>query len=284
MKVGIVGNAERGVAWEKHLRPHRIVQEVDLCHRLQDIGAVDACLILDDSDQNLGVLLQGIRRGLNCFLISDQPTNTSQLETIHRAGKEAGVHIQFSHWPTLAPASQWMMDEMNRPNVLSINKEINHSQLIDPKKEFKHFWMDELGLCMKWINSGIHHIEAKEITIENKLPLIIHLFLRFDNGASVDIRVYTGAVENQHRRIATTKQKVLECDVPSQEVRLGRLNSGGHLYYEKHEFDPSKAAEKAALMFLKSIQMNRETPYTSYNAHQLSLYTERVEQRLKQFS
>lgn len=284
MKVGIIGDAKRAVAWEKHLRPHRIVQEVDLCPVLKDVGKVDACFILDDSPNNLDILLEGVRLGLNCFLISDQPTNTSKLETIHRAVREAGVHIQFSHWPTLAPATQWMMDKMNRPTLISINKEVNHTQMVHAEKEFRHYWIDELGLCMKWLNSGIHHIEAKEVKLDNNLPLILHLFLRFDNGASADIRIYTGAEENQHRRIISTKQEVLECNVPSQSVRAGRLNSGGLIYFEKQQFDPSKAAEKAALMFLKSVQMDKETPYSSYDAHQLALQTERVIQRLRQFS
>jgi len=78
MKVGIVGDAKRAVAWEKHLRPHRIVKEVELCAHINEVGKVDACLLIDDTDQNLDLLLEGIHQGFNCFLISRPPTNTQK--------------------------------------------------------------------------------------------------------------------------------------------------------------------------------------------------------------
>lgn len=283
MKVGIVGDAKRAVAWEQHLRPHRIVQEVELCPNINEVGQVDACLLIDETDQNLDILLEGIQLGLNCFLISRQPTNTQKLEKIYRATREAGVHVQFSHWPTLAPATQWMMDRMDRPSFLSISREIIYTQFLNSEDEFRHFWIDEVGLCMKWIDSGIHHIEAKEIELENEQKVATHIFIRFDNGSTADINIFTGATENRHRRIASSRQEVFECTVPTQLVRIGRLNSGNHLFFDKQSFDPAKSAEKAALIFLKAIQMNKETPYTSYDAYQLSIQIERLEKRLSQF-
>lgn len=284
MKVGIVGDAKRAVAWEQHLRPHQIVREVELCPTIKEVGKVDACLLIDETAQNLDILLEGIHQGLNCFLISRPPTNTQKLEKIYRATKEAGVYVQFSHWPTLAPATQWMMDRMVRPSFLSITREVNYTQFINAEEEFRQFWIDELGFCMKWVDSGIHHIEAKAVSIENKHTIATHIFLRFDNGTTADIRIYTGASENNHKRIASTKQEVLECNVPSQTIRIGRLNSGEHLFFDKQSFDPAKAAEKAALMFLKSVQMQKEPPYTSYDSYQLSLQIEKIEKRLSQFN
>lgn len=284
MKVGIVGDAERAVAWEQHLRPHGIVHEVDLCPNIKDIGKVDACFLIDESEDNLQKLMKGIQLGLNCFLISKAPTDKVMLDKIHRATKEAGVHVQLSHWPTLAPATRYMMNRINRPSFISINRDINYSQFPNIENEFKHLWMDELGLCLKWVDSGVHHMEAKEINLGGKQPLLIHLFLRFDNGTSADIRIYTGGSENRHQRIVANKNEVLDCNATTQSIRIGRLNSGNHLFFDKQNFDPAKAAEKAALIFLKSVQMNKDTAYTSYDAHQLALQTERVEQRLKQFS
>lgn len=283
MKVGIVGDAKRAVAWEKHLRPHQIVREVELCPHINEVDDVDACLLIDETDQNLDILLQGIQRGLNCFLISRQPTNSKKLEKIYRATKEAGVTVQFSHWPTLAPATQWMMDRVDRPTFISITREIGYSQFINADDEFRHFWIDELGLCMKWIDSGLHHIEAKEIKLEHKHPVATHIFLRFDNGSTADITIYAGATEHKHQRIVSSKKEILECNVRSQTIRIGRLNSGDHLFFDKQTFDPAKAAEKSALMFLKSVQMKQETPYTAYDAYQLSSQIERIEKRLSQF-
>lgn len=283
MKVGIIGDAKRAVAWERHLRPHQIVQEVELCPSIKELGDVDACFLVDESDNNLDLLLEGVHQGLHCFLIALQPTDTDKLETIYRASMEAGVHVQFSHWPTLAPATQWMMNRMPRPSYLSISRNVQYTQFMNTVNEFRHYWIDELGLCMKWLDSGIHHIEAKQVFLNDTHPSVFHLFIRFDNGSTADINLYTGASTNRHIRIAANRQEIFECDAPEQNIRIGRLNSGEHLFFEKHAFDPAKAAEKSALMFLKSVQMNRETAYTPYDAYQLSLQVKQVEKRLLQY-
>jgi hypothetical protein len=284
MKVGIVGDATRTVAWEKHLRPHGIVSEVNLVPTVSDLGSVDACLILDNSESNLDTLLETVQNGYSCFLISKQPTDIPKLERIHRAAKESGVKIQFSHWPSLAPATQWMMDEIHRPHFLHINRYITRSTLVDPVNEFRNIWIDELGLCIKWIDSGIHHIEAQASWLDAKNPISTHLFIRFDNGSTASILIYVSSQENRHQRLAISKTEVLDCNVPTQAIRTGRLNDGGHLFFGKQTIDPAQAAEKAALLFLKSVQMNSETPYSSYDAIQLAKQIQKVDQRLELFS
>jgi len=284
MKVGIVGDATRTVAWEKHLRPHGIVSEVNLVPTINDIGDVDACLILDDTSDNLDNLLNAIQLGYNCFLIAKPPTDSSKLEKVHRASKEAGVKVQFSHWPTLAPATQWMMDEITKPQFLHITRYVSRSTLVDPVNEFKNLWIDELGLAIKWINSGIHHLEAQSIWMDESNPISIHLFLRFDNGSTASIVIYASAQENHHHRLACSRSEILDCSVPTQKVRIGRLNDGGHLFFGKQIFDPALSAEKAALHFLKSIQLNTETPYSSYDALQLAHQIQKVQDRLVLFS
>jgi hypothetical protein len=284
MKVGIVGDATRTVAWEKHLRPHGIVSEVNLVPSISDLDQVDACLILDDTPNNLDNLLNAVQLGYNCFLIAKQPTDSQKLEKIHRATKESGVKVQFSHWPTLAPATQWMMDKINKPHFLHFNRSVSRSTLIDPVTEFNNLWIDELGLCTKWLNSGIHHIEAQSSWMDKSNPISIHLFLRFDNGSTASIFVYASSQENQHHRLVCSKSEVLDCNVPSQTIRVGRLNDGGHLFFGKQSFDPAQSAEKAALLFLKSIQLNTETSYSSYDALQLANQIQKVQQRLGLFS
>ncbi len=284
MKVGIVGDATRTVAWEKHLRPHGIVQEVNLVPSVRDLEKVDACLILNDTSSNLDLLLDAIQHSYNCFLIAKQPTDSEKLEKIHRAAKESGVKVQFSHWPTLAPATQWMMDAISRPRFMNIKRYVNRSQMINPVQEFKNHWIDELGLCVKWMNSGIHHIEAQASFLNKDNPIAIHLFLRFDNGSTASVTIYVSAQENIHQRIVADSTQVLDCDVSSQTIRIGRLNDGDHLFFGKQSFDPAKSAEKAALLFLKSIQLGSETAYTSFDAHLLSQAIKKVEKRLSLFS
>lgn len=283
MNVTIIGDATRAVAWEKHLRPHQIVKEVTLLPSIDELQASDAVILLDESENNLDILLDLIRNGYHSFLVSDIPTDTQKLESVHRASREAGVRVQISHWPTLASASQWMMDKIKRPSLISINRELNYNQLRDPVAEFRHHWMDELGLCMKWIDGGIHHIEAREVALSHDFPVILHLFIRFDNGSSADIRVYSGATETTHKRIASTRNEFIECEVAEQSIRAGRLNESGLLYFDRQQFDPSKSAEKSALMFLKSVQMGKETLYSAFDAWQLSLQIQKVRQRLDHF-
>lgn len=284
MKVGIVGDATRAVAWEQHLRPHNIVSEVELCPTIQDLNSVDACFILDESPENLQVLLEGVRKGFHCFFIAKQPTDIKMLEKIHRSAKESGCRVQFSQWPSLAPATRWMMDKLPRPSYLHIDKEIEKNTIVNLQPSFKSYWIDEIGLCMKWLDSGIHHIEAKSVFLSGSYPIAIHLFLRFDNGSTATINIYSGSGSNRHQRLAANKHEVLECNVLEQTVRIGRVNDSQRIYFEKQEFDASKAAEKASLLFLKSIQMGKETGYNSYDALQLAIQTERVEARLNQFS
>ncbi|MCG8374037.1 MAG: hypothetical protein MI700_10905, partial [Balneolales bacterium] len=203
---------------------------------------------------------------------------------IHRATREAGAIVQFAQWPSLAPATRWMMDKVSRPNFIHIEREIIRNQLIPLVTEFQHLWIDELGLCLKWMNSGIHHIEANKVSLSDSQPTLVHLSLRFDNGSTATINIYAAASENRHKRIIASKHEILECNVPEQIVKHGKLSESHRIFFEKQTFDASKAAEKAALLFLKSIQLNKESGYTSYDALQLAIQIERIEHRLAQFS
>ena len=284
MKIGIVGDATRGVAWEQHLRPHNIVEQVDLCPSLKELDQVDACFILDESENNLDILLEAVQRGYHCFFVAKQPTDIKKLEKIHRAARESGCQVQYAQWPSLAPATRWMMDVINKPSYIHIDRHIQRNQLVDIDTEFRNLWIEELGLCLKWLNGGIHHVEAKQISLEGEHPTMVHLFLRFDSGSTATINIYAAASENRHTRIISNKRELLECSVPDQHVKHGKISGSNRLFFEKHTFDPATAAEKAALLFLKSVQLGRDSGYTSYDALQLAIQVDRIESRLKQFS
>lgn len=284
MKIGIIGDPVRGNAWERHLRPHHIVSEVIISPTLKDLPTVDACFIVVESASNLQVLLDCIHQGYHAFFIEQMPDDIPMLEKITRAGREAGVHVQFSHWPTLAPATQWMMDEMHRPQYIQIEKDINRNQLVHIAREFRNHWLDELGLCLKWIDSGVHHIEARQSNLGNdQHPSLIQIFVRFDNGATASIHLNSTATENRHVRLISDHQQLFSCNVPTQEVKLGRMNPSNRLFFEKKKFEPSSAAEKAASLFLKAIQLNKEPVYTAYDALQLARLCRKAVERSGQF-
>jgi len=283
MKIGLVGDATRTVAWENHLNPHGIVKEVILTPSLSELPAVDACFLLDESDENLSHLLHALQRGFHTFFVSRLPTETDRLDKIHRTARESNVIVQFAHWPSLAPSTQWIKSRIEKPTYIHINKEINHSLMVEANEDFRHYWIDELGFCIKLAESGLHHIEAKQLKLDNKEPISIQIFLRFDNGASATVNLYTGATEHIHKRLTGNKKVLLDCDVIHQEVREGSLNSHGQLFFSKKKFDKSKAAEKAALQFLKAVQMGKDSAFTSFDALTLAKAVEEVENRLNQF-
>lgn len=280
MKIGIVGPADRAVAWEEHLRPHRTVKEVVITAKIKDIGEVDACLILDEKEDRIQTLLQAIRKGYHSFLVSSLPTSLSDIEKIYHTAEEANVLLQFAHWPTFAPASQWMSHKVAKPTFLHITREISHTQFLETNHKLDYYWIDELAYCLKWIDGNVHHIDVKSVVLQGEQERAIHLFLRFDSGATANIFVNSCSSSNRHQRFAADQSFLLECDVLSQTVRLGRENERQHLFFEKQSFDASRAAEIASTQFLKSIQLNKSTLYNGYDLLKLANEVTKVKDRL----
>ncbi len=280
MKIGIVGPADRAVAWEKHLRPHRSVTEVVIAAGLTGIGDVDACFLLNDSEERLQHVLKAVKKGYHCFLISKLPDDVQEIEKIYYAAEESNVLLQFSHWPTLAPASGWMAKKVTRPSFIQINREISHTRFLEMNHDFDYFWIDELAYCLRWIDGAVHHLDLKTVEFDKKHPYAIHLFLRFDSGATSNIFLNVAAGRDNHHRIASNQNYYLDCDVIEQSVRCGQQNQNGHLYFNKQTFDPAKAAELAAMQFIKSIQMNKPSVYNGYHLLKLANEIRKIKNRL----
>jgi predicted dehydrogenase len=280
MKIGIVGPAERAVAWEKHLRPHRLVSEVIITAKLADVGDVDACFLLDEEPDQLKHLLKAVKNGYHTFLVAPLPTDTTLVEKVYHAAEESNVLLQFSHWPTLAPASKWMAKKIAKPSFIEVSREISHSEYLESGHSFDYYWIDELAFCLRWINSAVHHIDLKTIELMADKVYALHMLLRFDSGATANIHVNVIAAESRHHRMAANNHFLLDCDVINQSARLGEENSDGHLYFKRQSFDATKAAELAALEFIKSIQMNRPTIYNGYHLMELTKTMDKIKKRL----
>lgn len=280
MKIGIVGPAERAVAWEQHLRPHHSVSEVIIAAQLQDIGDVDGCLIMDDTEQQLDILLKALQKGYHSFLISRLPTNTDMVEKAYHAAEESDIVLQFSHWPTFAPASQWMYSKIRKPNFIQVIREISHTNFLEMKYDIDHYWIDELAFCLKWIDGIVHHIDIKSAEIGDAKPASIQIFLRFDSGATSGIFINTAAVENRHKRVAADHIYLMDCDVLQQNVRMGEVNESGHLFFKKESFDASISAEIAVTQFLKAIQMNKPTLFSGYDAFRVCKVVDKIKNRI----
>ena len=284
MKIGIAGPTERAVAWEQHLRPHRSVSEVVIAPSLDEVGAVDACFLLDESDERLKNVLKAIRLGLHTFLIARLPTDLSRVEKVYHAAEEANTVLQFSHWPSLAPASQWMMGKVTKPTWLQVNREIGYYQFQEMDTTLEYLWMDERAFCLKWIGEAVHDIDGQQINLGSAQPIGIHIFLRFDSGATAGLYVNGVASESSHKRLAADNFFMLECDVQSQAVRVGRRAEHGSLFFERHEFEATRSAELAATQFLKAIQLRRSSAFNGYDALRLCQTVDKIRQRLYRFS
>ncbi len=280
MKIGIVGPADRAVAWEKHLRPHQSISEVAIAAKLNEIGNVDACFLLDESEDRLQHLLQAVKQGYHSFLIAPLPTDLTGIQKVYHAAEEANVLLQFSHWPTLAPASKWMVKKISKPSFIQVIREISHTEYLESGHDFSYYWIDELAFCLRWINGAVHHIDLKTVEFKSDKIYALQLFLRFDSSATATIYINSAASNSSHRRIAANNNYILDCNVTEQTVRTGEENQGGHLYFNKQSFDASKSAELAALEFVKSIQLKRPTIYNGYHLVELAKTIDKIKKRL----
>lgn len=280
MKIGIVGPADRAIAWEKHLRSHQSVNEVAIAAKLSEIGEIDACFLLDDNAEKQGHLLEAIKAGYHTFLISPIPTDSPSVEKIYHSAEESNVLVQFSHWPTLAPASKWMSKQISKPSFIQISREINYTEYAESDHPFEYYWIDELAFCLRWINGSVHHIDLKTVELLHQHLYALHMLLRFESGATANIFVNVAADASRHHRLAANNNFILDCNVLKQTVRLGEENEGGHLFFKKQSFEASKAAELAALEFIKSVQMNRETIYNAYHLWELTKTIDKIKKRL----
>ncbi len=268
MKVGIVGPAKRAVVWENHLAGHPTISEVIIAADLEQIVSVDACFILNESNRP-DKALKSIKLGFHTFLISKLPTKASAVEKLYFASEEANVRLQFSHWPTLAPASQWMALKIPKPSFIQVIYEVNHAAFLESAASHHSLWIDELAYCLKYINSSIFEIDINSSKLSSQ-PTATHLMLQFDNGSTASVYVNSASDHDKHTRFVSDSKLQIECEVESQRVRVGKSNESDRLFFERKEFDASLAADQAATKFLKAIQLKKPTAYNGYDLLQLA--------------
>ncbi|HLR77150.1 MAG TPA: hypothetical protein VK106_05780 [Balneolaceae bacterium] len=279
MKVGIIGPADRALAWEKHLAGHPFVSEIIIAANLQKIGPVDACLLLSETDANTQQTLAALKKGLHTFLISNLPLNLKTAEKLYFASNEASVRLQFSHWPTLAPASQWIANKIPKPSFLQIVREITHSTFLESNSTHKAFWIDELAYCLKSINSTVFQISYNCSRLSGK-TIATHILLQFDNGSTASIYINTAAESDSHRRYISDINYGIETKVAAQEIRIMRRLNEEPLFFERKKFDPATAAEQAVVKFLKAIRLKKVTLYNGYDLLQLNKTIEKIKAKV----
>ncbi len=280
MKIGIVGPAERAAAWENHLRRHPSVSEVIITAALNEINTADACLLLDDLPQRSDQLLQSIKSGWHTFLISSLPVDQAFARQVYLTAEEANVQVQFSHWPTLAPVSQWTARHIKKPSFIQVTRNLTHARFNEKDLTFTDLWIDELAWCLKYMDAAVHHVDANMSVLQSGTPYGIHISLRFDRGSTAALFISTCAPSNNHCRFVSDHHTVIDCNVEEQTVRIGRENEDKRLFFERKSFDPTRAAEKSIARFIKSIQLKKAAPYNSYDLLRLTKVVEQIKEQL----
>ncbi len=280
MRVGIVGDKDRAAAWEKHLRPLTAVHEVVITPDISDLDDVDACILLDDSTTKLHTLAESIRLGLHSYLVSTLPTDEKQLKSIYHLAQESDVRVQFSHWPTISPASQWMKQQLPKPGFIQVIREHSHISFSENRLRFTQSWMDETAWIVKWMNMATHRIEARHI-IPGSADSGLHIYLKFENGASASLFYLVSGTEDRHRRLVSSSSLLLDCNANRQTVKKTHMGENQRLTVESQTFDATQSAALSANLFFKAIKLKKETAFTAYDALKTSQVVNNIRNILK---
>lgn len=279
MKVGIIGPASRSVAWEKHLAGHPTVSEVVIAPTLDKAGGVDACLLLNEVTDDVDEVLAAIKNGFHTFVISKLPLGIARAQKLYFTSKEANVRLQFSHWPTLAPASQWVANKIPKPSFIQVIREEKNTTFIENNSSHRAHVIDDLAYCLKSANSSVFKINCNHVRL-NKKTVATQITIQFDNGSTASIYINTAADRDRHTRYVSGSKLAIECEVEPQEIRTMRMLENGALFFERKIFDPATAAEQAVIKFLKAIQLKKSTLYDGYDLLQLVKTLEKIKAQI----
>ncbi len=280
MKIAIIGEKNRAAAWEKHLRKLSVVREVLITSSLKNRSEADAALLLDDSAENLLNLVNLAKLGVHTYLITQLPVDKNRLEQVHHASQESDVRIQFSHWPSLSPASLWMNQQVKKPDLIQIKREVRFLNDVTHQKSIDHHWIDEVAWIIKWMGGNVHRIEVKPMIV-NHSRVGMSLTLRYEDSSIASIQFSALGRKNHHQRTISDGKRVIDCDAISQTVYNYQINDFGKVKEEEKHFDPKATAEVSVLQFIKSIQLKRDTLYNPYDALQTASIVDRVQGLVK---
>lgn len=280
MKIAILGEKNRATAWEKHLRKLSAITEVVITPSLPERDSVDAAILLDNTDQKLITLERLIKLGIHSYLVSHLPLDEKALERIHHSAQEADVRVQFSHWPSLAPASLWMKQKIKKPNLIQIKREVKFLSGAIDQTEIDHHWVDEIAWIIKELGGNVHRIEVKPMVI-NQVRLGLNITLRYEDSSVASIQFSALGGSNIHQRTISDDNIAMDCDAIHQLVHLYRVNDFGNLKEETKKFDPKSTAEVSVLHFIKSIQLERDTLFNAYDALQTAKIVGKIYEQIR---
>ena len=281
MKIAIIGEKNRAKAWEKHLRQLASVQEVIISPSLIS-DHVDACILIDDTPKNLHLLHDSIRAGHHSYLVSQLPLDTEMIEKIYHASEEAKVHVQFSHWPSHSPSTQWIKQQIERPEITQIKKDLSSDSYSNSNRAFEQHWMDEVAFIIKFHSTGVQSIIAKPVR-SGDYWTGLQVVIQFDDGSVADLQCSTVAKGDYHQRLIGSGKVIIDADVNRQKARKISVNQSGRVEISEKSFDATQTAELSVQNFIKSIQMNKKSEFSAYDALQTVRLYNKIISHLNRF-
>jgi hypothetical protein len=278
MKIAIIGEHDRSSAWEKHLRKLNTIQEVLISSTLESGLEADGLLLLDSTPDNLSLLNRAVKLGYHSYLISPIRYAVKELRSIYHAAQEANVQVQFSHWPSFAPSSLWIRQNLNKPVFIQVKKEFSYLKSASLVNDFEHHWSDEIAYIVRIMGSNIHQLDVKFAAIE-ELRVALNISLRYEDASVASIQMQVCGSSDIHQRVISDRNQIFDCNVLTQKVNHTTARRFGKLSTRTETFDRRQAAELSVIQFIKSIQSRKTPLFSIYDAMQAATVIEKI--RLK---
>ncbi|REL24319.1 hypothetical protein DYD21_19120 [Rhodohalobacter sp. SW132] len=280
MKVLVAGDITRGEQWETYLRSRLSVSEVIVASEFRG-ETVDAVILLDQSHDQLEILLEIVKKVLPVFLVSSLHTDRNMLQKVYHASEEAGVPVQFSHWSSYSSMSRWIRKHLNSaPRFIEIQKH-DRNRSVPDRDDFRRIWRDELAVITSWQKSTVQQITAHPIQL-TKQRIGIHCTIRFDNGAVGVLNYHSVSPADSHQRTFQNRDTLIHCDILSQKsTRYTPIENSTVLNSDHRTFDPHDSAENSVDSFIRSIKSDKPGAFSIADALQAARVADRVEELLK---
>lgn len=266
MKIVIVGDQQRADTWEQLLRKLPEISEVIFTNDILADPTIDGVLLIDDSDLALSRLLQSVKNGHHTYFISRLYYHTERLEEIYRASEEAGVQVQFSHWPTLSESVQWIKNRMPAPAHIMIRKDsVQVSRKVIDIEDFNHEWMDEISLITGITGGKVHKSIIRPVVLK-KWITGFSATLMFESSAVVSFHFSGIASQKFHQRIFSDHHSLLDFDALVQKVDIVNLNHLNRMTRKVETFNSADTAVNSLNAFIRSAKQNTRPVFSPYEA------------------
>lgn len=282
MNIAIVGESTRTAVWEQHLRALSHVEEVTISGK-PVYDRVDGCIIIQDAESRLSIVEDCVRWGVHVYLVSQLPTDLPKLEKISRLAEEAGVRVQFSHWPSYSPSTQWTKKLITRSQLTQIRKEISASEFSHSNRSFDQHWLDEIGFILAFHRSEIRFVHARPVFLSNMMTGL-DLTLVFEDSTLASLQFSIVGAEEFHQRMLSTQELMIDTNVGRQFCRQITVNDKQRVSIQSKSFDPKHTAEQSVSHFVASIHTGRRPDFGIYDAVRLIRAFEKVRSQLRMVS